>query len=482
MTFNPGEPIYVFTSPAWVLLLAASRLILGDVLLALQVLGILCEMILVIALVRFGRESSFGIGAGVFAAIFLVMNPVFVLTSFSGMELSLFLLLIMLTVISLQRSRDVLAVAMASSAIWVRFDGIVVLLVTCLFIIWRRHAELKTLPHRLVMTFLPGFAIVLAYLAFGMFFFDSFIPISVKRKMLTTPDLLSLEWVKGVAVLMKEYAKALIGSSAYWYRGGMVYLLPVILMVAGIRMQWSKRGGIISPISVITAAIAVSYLMSGSAYARNFPWYFAPVLPVAYLYAGVGTMSFSTWISSTLSTRQTARVNGAVQMVVLVIWCALACLPLTENANRLTTEFTYERERAYATAAVWCGNHLPDGALIAANEIGAIGFFLPRDISVLDLFGLLRSDSTIATDGIELVLKDRPECIFTRQHFHWKANIQKAAGDSYSWYKYRTLDIGIRTDLQSRLGRYIDELPQIYHGIDIDSEYDWDATTRSAHR
>ena len=90
MVFNPGENTYVSTSPAWVLLLAIFRWPLGDVVLAAKTLGTIFEILLVLSIVHFSARTHFGRISGMFAALLLVTNPVFLLTSFSGMELPLY--------------------------------------------------------------------------------------------------------------------------------------------------------------------------------------------------------------------------------------------------------------------------------------------------------------------------------------------------------------------------------------------------------
>ena len=112
MVFNPGEDTYISTSPAWVLLLAVTRLLAGDVVLAAKMLGAVFEVLLVLSVVYLGARTGSGPAAGMFAALLLVTNPVFLLTSFSGMELPLYLLVIVLTALSLSRRRYVAAMAL----------------------------------------------------------------------------------------------------------------------------------------------------------------------------------------------------------------------------------------------------------------------------------------------------------------------------------------------------------------------------------
>jgi hypothetical protein len=123
MVFNLGEAAYVSTSPLWVILLAAFRGITGDVILAAAVLGTFFEMLAAVSLVWLGTSLRQGVAVGVIAALLLCTNPVFLLSSFGGMETSLYLYLICLSLGLLIRERFLLAATVAAVAVWARFDG-----------------------------------------------------------------------------------------------------------------------------------------------------------------------------------------------------------------------------------------------------------------------------------------------------------------------------------------------------------------------
>ena len=157
-----------------------------------------------------------------------------------------------------------------------------------------------------------------------------------------------------------------------------------------------------------------------------------------------------------------------------MVWAVAAFVPLELNAVGLQRTFTNERERVYATAAIWSGRNLEPGALVASNEIGALGFFLPPDHGVLDLYGLLRSRSGLEVPYVELIRRQKPACVFTRTHFEHRKGIERALPSAYSWFRFRSLYIGIRADLRARLEPRLQELPQIYATARIDREYAWD--------
>lgn len=474
LVFNPGEPAYVSTSPLWVLLLAGLRFVVGDVPLAARILGVVFEALLAIVLVRYGRRSSFGPATGVLAAILLITNPVFLLTSFSGMELPLFLLVLVLVGHFLQTGRPAAAAASAACALWVRFDGIVVLAATLALVLWSRRRELRARPERALAALAPAAAVALAYVVFGLLAFGTWIPMSVQQKADTSPQMLSGPWWSGAQLLAREFGNAFLGRSAYWYTAPTPFVAMLAPLAIGLFLQISRRDPALVPLGALGASYALAYLGTGSSYATNFPWYFVPPLPAAYLCCDVAMARLWSWLSGKSAGFRRAAGRGIPPGALVVIWVVAAFIPLELNAVGLRRTFTNERERVYATAAVWSGRNLGPGAVVATNEIGALGFFLPPEDVVLDMYGLLRSEGTRQLPFVDLVRRQRPACIFSRTHFEHRRVIERALPSAYVWFRFRSLDVGIRADLQARLEPRMQELPQIYAAMRIDREYDWD--------
>jgi hypothetical protein len=172
-----------------------------------------------------------------------------------------------------------------------------------------------------------------------------------------------------------------------------------------------------------TLAYLAFFLARGSLYAVNSPWYFVPVLPVAYLSSATGIVWLLEMLSKDSLIVQKACNKGIIQSFLIFAWFVPAFIPMSKNAANLQTQFIDERERVYANAAVWVGKHLNKGPIIAVNEIDAAAFFLPPDFKIVDLFGLLRDRDVLYEPYISLVEKVKPHCIFTRDHFSCKSTI-----------------------------------------------------------
>ena len=125
MSFNNGEPLYITTTPLWALILGAGRFIIGDVIAASKILGTIFEILFLISLVHLGYLVSKSRVIGVLTAVLMCTNPVYLFTSFSGMEISLFLFILTLSLIFYAREKYNWSLVFGACAIWVRFDGII---------------------------------------------------------------------------------------------------------------------------------------------------------------------------------------------------------------------------------------------------------------------------------------------------------------------------------------------------------------------
>ncbi|HEX7077904.1 MAG TPA: hypothetical protein VF363_05750 [Candidatus Eisenbacteria bacterium] len=88
-SFNPGEPVYGFTSPLWVFLLAGADRIGFDWLVGARVLGLVFTLLAVAATFRLARAAGGSTGASFAAAASLGFHAWFLRWSLSGMETSL---------------------------------------------------------------------------------------------------------------------------------------------------------------------------------------------------------------------------------------------------------------------------------------------------------------------------------------------------------------------------------------------------------
>ena len=260
MVFNPHEHIYVSTSPLWVLLLAAARLLTGDVVIAAKVLGLIFEALLTMSLCYLTHKTTESAKSGMFAGLFLITNPVYTLTSFSGMELPLFLLAITATGIFLAQHRYAAAILISATCVWIRFDGITSFAAACAYTIWNQRQSIRSQWPTVARQLLPGVFLLLSYVAFGFMFFETALPMSVQRKALTAPRLLSPEWIGGAIAIAKEFINAILGRSWFWYYCKTPFLISAIpLCCIGTAFLVSKKRTTANALLFLTTVLVAAF-------------------------------------------------------------------------------------------------------------------------------------------------------------------------------------------------------------------------------
>jgi hypothetical protein len=419
LSFNRGEMFYVSTTPLWALLIAMVRVTGIDTVTATQILGGGAEALLALGMTRLGTIVLGRPLAGSMAAAWVITNPAFLLTSHSGMEAPLALAVVAWSLSYAAERRWWPALVIASSAIWVRFDACsLVVVLGALAILDLRE---KALPLLLAPAVLVG-----AYFAFGALTFGDPIPISVQRKF-GAESFLSRAWFEGAGLVAGNFALVAGGLSLSWYRFVTPLLLAPLVVAWG---AWTcirdRRTTMVSP-GLFAFIYIAAYVASGRAYATYFPWYFLPPL-VPFALASTHALK-----------RFLHPATVAVWTVVMLVCCRLAARPLADVVS--------QREGRYAVAARSLSRVLPQGATIAANEIGTVGFFARDDLKVLDLFGLLRAKEERNTNAMELMGRHRPEAVVTRHRFDYRDHIDQVMPNAYRWIDTGDLLVGLRADL-----------------------------------
>jgi hypothetical protein len=277
-------------------------------------------------------------------------------------------------------------------------------------------------------------------------------------------------------VVGREFLNALIGRHTFWFRTPTLFIYLAIPLVVGLVHLVRRHNRFLVPLGAMTVLYAGSFLITGSEYAQYSPWYFAPVLPLACLMAGVGCLRIISGACVLLRKGACARYSYAVALIFALGWARVAYTSLAWNAEQLRTSALgmEHRERLYATAAIWAGHRLDPDARVAANEIGAVAFYLRPSQSVLDLFGLLTNQEDLGVDYLMRIRRDQPELIITQQVFPYYKRIRQELGSMYHWTPFGKLAVGIRSDLAPELlSRIQPEFKAIYRRINLEREFDW---------
>jgi hypothetical protein len=194
----------------------------------------------------------------------------------------------------------------------------------------------------------------------------------------------------------------------------------------------------------------------------NFPWYFVPATVGLALLAGLGLEALARVVAARFKARP-ERVFAALALsfAALALWAGhLGAVKLQGVAA--------QRERPYAAVARWIGARFPQGARIGANEIGAVGFFAPKHVETVDIYGLLRKHEDRALGSVDMVAKYRPEAVVVKKNFDYRDTIERSAmGPLYTWFDFNGVSVGLRRDVAPPLLAARGELHALYDRLDL---------------
>ena len=380
--FQPGHLSAGSTSPLWTFLLAIGfRLHLGPYIWT-YLLGELCLLGLAIlaeytarSLVSSYRPRLPWIG------LFFVAEWHLQWAALSGME-TLLQALIMTGVIAMLMtgSRRYLVLGLLSGiSMWVRPDGLTLLGPVLMTILLVEKGPANRISA--AATYLVGFAALLVpYLAFNL-------------------------WLSGAPMPNTFYAKqaeyAAWQAEPFFYRIGvlLVQLLtgPSVLLLPGVvasailairRRAWAMLAAM-----AWCGGYLLLYILRLPAYQHGR--YLMPAMPLFFLF---GLLAYAEFQKSALFGRRHWAVQTAGQFGLLLLtlgFVVLGARSYGEDVGLIESEMV--------VTAKWAAANLPEHAVIAAHDIGALGYF--DDHPLIDLAGLvspevipfIRDESRIAT-------------------------------------------------------------------------------------
>ncbi len=375
-SFIPGRPSAGSTAPLWSFLLAVGYWLRIGYLFWAFLLGFSCLLGLAMVGERFfrlqaGQMEKLKAGLPWFG-LFLVFEWHLVWAAASGMETLLHALAILLTLylISLPKVKWFWIGLMIGIIVWVRPDGLTLLGPAGFVLIldaksWR---ERFWGTGKLALGFLSGF---IPYLIFNF-------------------QLSGSMWPNTFYAKQAEYA--ILYQFPLIDRLGNLFLLPLIgagaMLIPGLfygvwqairRWNWSYLAAFLwwaGYTSLYAVRLPVTY---------QHGRYLIPSMPVYFVLGAAGMVQMM----------QHAKQENRLFVVLHRVWIASTVI--------LTAAFLVLGARSYAedvaiiesemvTTAKWVRENTPENALIAAHDIGAMGYFADRNL--LDLAGLISPEVT----------------------------------------------------------------------------------------
>jgi len=379
LVYNPGERVEGFTSPAWMALLAAARLGTPRLEVVAPVLGVAAAALLApIVWCGLWRPHGAAVDRIVNAvlALGLVCLPCVVFWAHSGMETALFAVVVTAALVAALRRVETARVSawaavFVAAAMLVRPEGVLLAGWVGLWATASRgrvdRAWLRTVVLPLALAAVPAVLVIVARDAY----YGALVPNTYVAKV--TPDT-GARLLRGV-----HYIGRVIGG--HWP----LLLVVGALVAATVRAHtWPGRA----------ASLLLGWVLLWAAYlvsvgGDHFSVYrmFLPALPALVLAIG------ALWQSCAAAHGRTSRAAAAF-VVVLVVAFGLS-IHLALRAEGGPARALPRRVAGWGAAGKWVAVNTPPDTLIAANVIGAIGYFSHRPL--VDLLGLV--DPVVARDG-----------------------------------------------------------------------------------
>jgi arabinofuranosyltransferase len=394
-SFNPGHPIAASTAPLWTIILAASYKATGELILSTYFWGIVFFAATCFLVYRFVLliTNSFLLAAA--SACVSSLCPWLTWSALSGMEIMLSAALILTTIFLHFKYQDynnwkgcLGAVAaglttLARPEAYVLFLALVIHRVTRSLLSARqnyRHTILVWLP----MAFLVLTLIVLPYGLFSLKTVGSFFPNTYSAKV---GDLGLIGALKGGSV---DAIKLALFANPRLYLGDFVQALAMISPVLAVALPVGmlgllRRDVYLLPLFLILFPLVVGMVIPSDRI--SWPWYrhMLNLIPVFVIVSLVGSDSLLQKVLSK-APKWATPVRRSLMGILMI---SIGLLFLTEQPR--VRESFVSRGAAMKTEHIaiadWINQHLPPQAIIAASDIGVVGFYTQRFI--IDTEGLI---------------------------------------------------------------------------------------------
>jgi arabinofuranosyltransferase len=372
LVYNPGQWVFGATSPAYTFILVLASKAGLDLTRASVVFGIALDFFSTVVLLAIGRKLGTNL-TGWLTALLFSLAPKAVIPGLSGMETSLFTLLIILSFACLVFERSSAAIILAGLAGATRPEGLALLGV---ILVYKTFGERK-LPWRETLV---ASAPIMIWLTISRILYGEWIPNSINAKATVFPPYPNPfhDSILIVRYMTNPFEFTSTTPQLTW-----VNLIFVCLGGIGL-LSVVRRSKAIVVFLAWSAVIAGSYAVINRS---MFPWYLGPLFPTAsvLLACAVGWFGRLGPIAATLR-RLSPHTTTAFQMSALLV-LGLGLWSTSISAGSAVRIDQAHREATYLRLGEWLAIHLPAGDTVGSAEIGAIGYGYPGPI--LDYTGLV---------------------------------------------------------------------------------------------
>ncbi len=364
MAFSPGEPSTGSTSPAWTVLLAAGYLLQVPFFSWAYIWGSIFAVATAYTAAHLSHSYFGDFERAVIVAVICIIEWHLAWAALSGMEISLFIFLTLLTLLCLHRNAPPYLMGLLIGLTFlVRPEGIILGGLYGLNLLFTNRRYPRQM-FKTIGTFVIVFLLVISpWVIFNLNYSGRPFPNTISSKFMQY----GYPW--SPANSLKYVWNVLI----YFLEGPLMLLVPC----AGISLYGAlrtRRTDLIHPLAWALILIGLYAVLLPAIYHHGR--YLMPLIPLITIF-GVDGLS------------QLLEKLPHKPLFRPAIWVVLGCMVIALWVNGAST-FALQTKllnESHMQAARWVDAHAPKDAVIAAHDIGIIGYIAQRQI--VDLAGLV---------------------------------------------------------------------------------------------
>lgn len=373
-SFNPGEESYGVTSPLWVLLLSLPTMIGINAFWFSKFADLFSALFAIFIFYRLASLIFKDEILPVAAMTIFTLNAWFIRWSFTGMETSFAVLIVVLIFYLYYRGNFSLMFFILGLFYLTRPEGFVLVLVlfTIIVINKLKQNELNFLElgKYILLTAIP----VVSFLVYAQISFDTFMPNTAlgKSTLTLSPAIILTQII--------EISKTLAGAS-------MIEMLLATVTIFAVAAK--KKLLNLAPFLIWVFSLVFLYIITDADIISRYLLIISPFL----ILIGLTSVSLLNY-----------RKNIVI-VTVLVICVFYSQFIFYKFIKPSTDDFTYGMNECLIPEGKWLKENTPAGSRILVNDVGAIGYYSERYI--IDAAALINRDLELNKKIMSTPLEDR---------------------------------------------------------------------------
>jgi len=407
--YNAGEYVLGTTTPLYALLMAALSLILRSQnfpAIALWV-NAFADAITCVILIALGETLSGQKRVGLAAALLYAVAPFSVTFAIGGMETSLFVLWILLTSLLYLRRHPAFAFC-AALALLTRPDALIFIgpigldyIIRELLFLRNPQSSIRNFPSRITLHVSLFLIPVITWSLFATYYFGSPLPHTITAKGFAY----QLKPQEGFVRLWQHYANPFmefvtfekLPYGNFWVLPGIVLYLSLSIIAA---LKFFRRDARSLPITLYPFLYFLTFAIANP---LIFRWYLTPPWPIYFIliFGGLFTIiKLPTTQQPNYPTPtfnlQSLTSNYQLLITFLFFLLSLRAWTLTPDhgpARPAPDMAWFKLEEIYTQIGKELAPHIDSKTVIAAGDIGALGYF--SNARILDAVGLISAQTPL---------------------------------------------------------------------------------------